>query len=116
MRVVELNGNLVGQREPIIAERGRQVQVRGVEPGERRRRNGAWCGRFVEPSSRRSAFDRRAGRFLRRFSLDELPQFLNVLKGEMSLIGPRPERPFFVEKLAKEIPYFRRRLYQTAPD
>jgi lipopolysaccharide/colanic/teichoic acid biosynthesis glycosyltransferase len=50
------------------------------------------------------------GRFIRKVRIDEIPQMWNVLKGEMSLIGPRPERPFFVEKLAKEIPYYRRRL------
>jgi exopolysaccharide biosynthesis polyprenyl glycosylphosphotransferase len=50
------------------------------------------------------------GRFLRRCRLDELPQFWNVLKGEMSLIGPRPERPDFVEKYLKEIPFYALRL------
>ena len=46
----------------------------------------------------------RIGTFMRRWNLDELPQFYNVLKGEMSLVGPRPERPVFIEKFKNEIP------------
>ncbi len=46
------------------------------------------------------------GRSLRRFDLDELPQFWNVLKGEMSIVGPRPERPFFVEQFKHRIPQY----------
>jgi sugar transferase (PEP-CTERM system associated) len=49
------------------------------------------------------------GRFLRRTRIDELPQIVNVLKGDMSFVGPRPERPFFVNKLEAEIPFFRER-------
>ena len=50
------------------------------------------------------------GKILRRLYIDEIPQMINVLKNEMSLIGPRPERPFFVEQLKKEIPYYYKRL------
>ncbi|MEZ4700404.1 MAG: sugar transferase [Rhodothermales bacterium] len=49
------------------------------------------------------------GRWLRKTRLDEVPQFFNVLKGEMSLVGPRPERPYFVDRLSHEIPLYNRR-------
>ena len=46
------------------------------------------------------------GKLMRRTSIDELPQLFNILKGDMSLVGPRPERPFFVEKFREEIPRY----------
>lgn len=51
----------------------------------------------------------RMGRLIRKVRIDELPQVFNVLKGDMSFVGPRPERPEFVEKLAEKIPYFNER-------
>jgi lipopolysaccharide/colanic/teichoic acid biosynthesis glycosyltransferase len=62
---------------------------------------------FTAPQDPRTTW---VGRMIRRFSLDELPQLFNVLKGEMSLVGPRPERPFFVSQFEEEVPrYIERR-------
>ncbi len=56
---------------------------------------------WAKPGENRAT---KVGAFLRRTSLDELPQFINVLKGEMSIVGPRPERPVFIEQFKEQIP------------
>lgn len=56
----------------------------------------------------------KSGRIMRKYRLDELPQFWNVLKGEMSLVGPRPERKYFINKIIELAPYYTL-LYQTRP-
>ena len=49
------------------------------------------------------------GKFMRKSRIDELPQFINIIKGDMAIIGPRPERPFFVKKIAQIMPFYETR-------
>jgi exopolysaccharide biosynthesis polyprenyl glycosylphosphotransferase len=79
------------------------VKLRSMVPQAEQDGQPRWAGKNDERVTR-------VGRFLRRTRLDELPQFVNVLRGEMSLIGPRPERPGFVAELQKRIPFYRSRL------
>ncbi|MDH1451928.1 sugar transferase, partial [Aeromonas caviae] len=61
------------------------------------------CASFAQEIDSRVT---RVGHFMRKYRIDELPQFFNVLKGDMSLIGPRPEQRFFVEKFESELPFY----------
>ncbi len=68
----------------------------------------AGCGAvWADPQDRRIT---RVGRVLRKVRIDEIPQLVNVLRGEMSLVGPRPERPEFITALSEAIPFYRERL------
>ena len=60
-------------------------------------------------ASKGDARTTRVGRVIRKIRIDEIPQFWNILKGEMSFVGPRPERPHFVSQLAEEIPFYEQR-------
>jgi exopolysaccharide biosynthesis polyprenyl glycosylphosphotransferase len=67
-------------------------------------------GNSLEPTSHDDSRVTRLGNFLRRTRIDEIPQFLNVIKSDMSFVGPRPERPELIQKLESEVPFYRQRL------
>jgi exopolysaccharide biosynthesis polyprenyl glycosylphosphotransferase len=83
---------------PFTVVKFRTMTLDAEQPGE---------ARWAERGDPRAT---RIGSLLRRTHLDELPQLINVLKGDMSLVGPRPERPEFVERLEQAIPFYRARL------
>ncbi len=82
----------------------RMYKFRTMRPGDRAESDTRWT---THDDSRRT----RVGAFLRRTNLDELLQFFNVLKGDMSVVGPRPERPHFVEKFVRELAQYNTRHY-----
>jgi Undecaprenyl-phosphate glucose phosphotransferase len=91
---------LYGQeRMGLDGRRFRMLKFRTMRADAEAETGPVWA---AEKDPRRSPF----GAFLRRFSLDELPQFVNVLRGEMSVVGPRPERPFFVEQFRQTVPRY----------
>jgi sugar transferase (PEP-CTERM system associated) len=98
------SGNPVLYRQERIGEGGRRFTLRKFRSMRVDAELGVpmWAG---ENDTRAT----RVGRFIRITRLDELPQLWNVVRGEMSFVGPRPERPFFVEQLAAVIPYYRQR-------
>lgn len=103
-----LIGNLIGNRGPLLYTQQRigkygkvfkiyklRSMVKNAET-----KGAQWA---IKNDSRVTNF----GKFLRKTRLDEIPQFINILNGDMSLIGPRPERPEFVDELAKTIPFYK---------
>jgi len=77
----------------------RMYKFRSMEVQSPKKERGAWT---VQNDPRVT----KVGKIIRRTSIDELPQLFNILKGDMSMVGPRPERPFFVEKFREEIPRY----------
>src|SRR5262249_28197377 len=85
------------ERMGLDGQRFRMLKFRTMHAGAEAHTGPVWASQH---DPRRVRF----GTFLRRFSLDELPQFVNVLRGEMSVVGPRPERPVFVERFRQTVP------------
>jgi exopolysaccharide biosynthesis polyprenyl glycosylphosphotransferase len=103
--VLLLDGRPVLFRQTRLGQYGRPFEVLKLRT---MRRNAEADGPvFAEPDDPRAT---RVGRVLRRLRIDELPQLVNVLRGEMSLVGPRPERPEFIAELAREVPFYTFRL------
>ena len=98
-----------GRRDPAVGAGALAIKLSGRGPVLRRRRRVGEGGREFEILKLRADDDSAVGRILRRSRIDELPQLWNVLRGEMSLVGPRPERPEMVAELELEVPFYDRR-------
>ena len=105
-----LLGNLLGNRGPLFYSQeriGKHSKIFKILKFRTMVKNAEKDGaKWAEKNDVRVT---KFGKFLRRSRLDEIPQFINVLKGEMSIIGPRPERPFFVNELSHVIPFYETR-------
>ena len=102
------DGGTVFYSQPRLGRNGKSYEIlkfRTMKRDESQIAGGA------KPTEENDARVTRIGRILRRSHLDELPQFYNILKGEMSLVGPRAEQPMIVEHLQDNIPFYRSRLF-----
>lgn len=104
---VILIGNIIGNRGPVfytqtrVGKNGKHFRIYKLRSMViNAEKDGA------QFASKKDARVTKFGRFLRRSRFDEIPQFINVIKGDMSVIGPRPERPVFIKELSKKIPFY----------
>lgn len=98
----------VGRALPDRTELFEMIKFRSMTTDAEARSGAVWAAKSDPRVTR-------VGRFLRKTRLDELPQLINVLRGEMSLIGPRPERPSFCGKLERDIPFYLERTWGVRP-
>jgi len=101
---VDSKGSIL-YRQTRVGKNGRHFKIlkfRSMRTDAEMKSGPVWAGKNDERVTS-------IGRILRKIHFDEIPQFFNVLIGDMSLVGPRPERPFFVDKLTKEVPLYIRR-------
>ena len=103
--LVEGTGRSIFYQQIRVGERGREFGVLKF----RSMREDAEADGKPKWASKNDDRVTRIGRFIRKTRIDELPQLLNVLRGEMSIVGPRPERPAFVDQLSQEIPFYSER-------
>ena len=100
------DGGRVLHRQRRVGRTGREfdlIKFRTMVEGAERHSGPVWAAALDTRVTR-------VGALLRRFHLDEIPQIVNVVKGEMSLVGPRPERPALVRRIERRLPRFRERL------
>lgn len=105
-----LLGNLIGNRGPLFYSQervGKNGSIFKIIKLRTMVKNAESDG--IKWAKKNDSRVTKFGKFLRKTRLDEIPQFINVLKGDMSIIGPRPERPFFVQELSQIIPFYETR-------